>query len=446
MPAYEVNFDGLVGPTHNYAGLSYGNIASEKHGRTISNPRAAALEGLAKMKFLAGLGIRQAILPPQDRPHVATLRTLGFAGTDAQLLEKAQRESPALLAAVCSSSSMWAANAATVSPSADTADRRVHFTPANLLTQFHRSIEPPTTARILHAIFPDAKHFAHHPPLPAAMHFSDEGAANHTRLCRSCDAPGVEIFVYGRVAFDPAAPAPARFPARQTLEACQAIARNHLLDPNRVLFMQQNPAAIDAGAFHNDVVSVGNQHTMLYHDQAFALAGAWEKISAACPDFDCDFAAATIPLDDAVGSYLFNSQLVTLSDGSMSLIAPAECRDYPTVQDFLGGIIDGDPIRSVHYVDVRQSMQNGGGPACLRLRVVLTDAEFAAVHPGVIFTDALHARLKAWIEKHYRERLSPDDLCDPRLLEESRRALDELCQIVGLPDLYEFQKSRASGG
>ena len=26
--AYEVNFDGLVGPTHNYAGLSYGNVAS----------------------------------------------------------------------------------------------------------------------------------------------------------------------------------------------------------------------------------------------------------------------------------------------------------------------------------------------------------------------------------------------------------------------------------
>ena len=30
MSGYEINFDGLVGPTHHYAGLSFGNEASTK--------------------------------------------------------------------------------------------------------------------------------------------------------------------------------------------------------------------------------------------------------------------------------------------------------------------------------------------------------------------------------------------------------------------------------
>src|SRR5687768_11173563 len=181
MKAYEVNFDGLVGPTHNYAGLSYGNVASMSHKRSVSSPRQAALQGLAKMKFLADLGVKQAVLPPHPRPDIAALRRIGFTGSDADVLAKVQREDPVLLAAVSSSSSMWAANAATVSPSADTSDGRMHFTPANLVSLFHRSLEAPTTAAVLRAIFNDEKHFAHHPPLPATMHFSDEGAANHTR-------------------------------------------------------------------------------------------------------------------------------------------------------------------------------------------------------------------------------------------------------------------------
>src|SRR5687767_9966439 len=243
MGAHEVNFDGLVGPTHNYAGLSYGNVASTKNRQSVSSPRQAALQGLAKMKFLASLGLKQAVLPPHERPHLPTLRALGFEGSDAQVLDRVAREDPLLLASVCSSSNMWAANAATVSPGADTGDGRVHITPANLVTQFHRWIEPPTTTAILRAIFHDEKHFVVHDSLPAAAHFSDEGAANHTRLARAYDEPGLEIFVYGRRAFDPSAPGPAKFPARQTYEACAAIARRHLLDPGRVVFLQQNPAA-----------------------------------------------------------------------------------------------------------------------------------------------------------------------------------------------------------
>jgi succinylarginine dihydrolase len=437
MAAFEVNFDGLVGPTHNYAGLSYGNIASTKHKLTVSSPKQAALQGIAKMKFFASLGLKQAVLPPHERPHVATLRRLGFDGSDAQVLERASREDAALLASVCSSSHMWAANAATVSPSADTADGRVHFTPANLITQFHRSIEPPTTTAILRAIFNDANHFVVHDPLPAAPHFSDEGAANHMRLVAP-EVPdeAIEVFVYGRVAFDPAAPAPAWFPARQTREACLAIARNHLLDPRRVLLLQQSPKAIDAGAFHNDVVGVGNGEILLCHVDAYTDADVRQKLEF----HGIETPTADMPLDDAVRSYVFNSQYVTLPDGSRALIAPTECLEVPTAKSYIDRMIEHGAIQQAHYVDVRQSMQNGGGPACLRLRVVLTDKQLARVHGGVIFDERLERELVAWVESHYRDRLESSDLRDPKLLDESRAALDRLSLILGMGSIYEFQR------
>lgn len=434
MNAHEVNFDGLVGPTHNYAGLSYGNLASMSHKASVSRPKRAALEGLAKMKFLAELGLKQAVLPPHPRPHLPTLRRAGFTGTDAQVLEKAHRENPALLAACCSASSMWAANAATVSPSADCADGRVHFTPANLISNLHRSIEPATTTRVFRAIFANPDRFVVHDPLPADPRLSDEGAANHMRLCRSHGEPGLEIFVYGRKASEPCSSAPGKYPARQTREACAAIVENHRLDPTRVLLVQQRPNVIDAGAFHNDVVAVANEWLMLYHHDAYIDAGIWPKIAQACPHVHGLYLTSEqLSNEDAIGSYFFNSQLVTLPDGSMSLVAPVECREFPRVMEFIGSIADGRPIKSVHFVDVRQSMHNGGGPACLRLRVVLTGDEIAAMRGNVMLSDSLHAQLKTWIEKHYRDELRPDDLRDPRLLDESRAALQALAAILRLP-------------
>ena len=80
---------------------------------------AGGLEGLEKMKFLAGLGVKQAVLPPHERPRLPTLRRLGFTGGDGDILAAVQRVDPTLLAAVSSALAMWAANAATVSPSAD---------------------------------------------------------------------------------------------------------------------------------------------------------------------------------------------------------------------------------------------------------------------------------------------------------------------------------------
>lgn len=445
MKAFEVNFDGLVGPTHNYSGLSLGNIASTEHALSVANPRAAALQGLDKMKFLADLGFKQAILPPQERPDIDTLRRLGFRGDDARILYQAGREAPRIFQACCSASSMWAANAATVSPSMDTANGRVHFTPANLCNRFHRSIEPPTTARLLKTIFADQDLFTHHPPLPFGEHFSDEGAANHTRLCGDHGAPGIELFVYGRYAFSEDQPKPARFPARQTFEACAAISRLHQLEQKKVVLAQQNPAVIDQGVFHNDVIAVGNGPVLFYHAQAFLKTD--EVIGSLQSKFDdglclIEVTDQQVSVEEAVETYLFNSQLLTLPDGSMALIVPMECWENARVWQYLEELITEDnPINQIHTVELRESMKNGGGPACLRLRVVLTEEELARTHPAVFLDDGLYRRLTTWIERHYRDRLTVDDLADPELLGECRTALDELSAMLGLGSVYPFQRT-----
>ncbi|MCK0754106.1 N-succinylarginine dihydrolase [Chromohalobacter japonicus] len=439
----EVNFDGLVGPTHNYAGLAHGNVASMRHGGLTANPREAALQGLDKMKSLMEAGYAQGVLPPQQRPDLGALRDLGFTGDDASVLARAAEEAPQLLRAVCSASSMWTANAATVTPSADASDGRVHFTAANLQSSFHRYLEPRTTARVLAAMFRDERHFAHHPVLPATPAFSDEGAANHTRLCGAHGEPGVHLFVYGRQAFG-GQHGPTRYPARQTLEASQAIARQHGLSDAQTVFAQQNPDAIDAGVFHNDVIAVGNGPVLLYHDMAFRDENATLdalRARMSTPLIPVRVPSEAVSLEDAVSTYLFNSQLLSNPDGSMTLVVPGECQEnetvWRTIQDLL--LAGYNPISEVLVKDVKQSMRNGGGPACLRLRVALSSAERQALGGRVLLDEALHGDLTAWVERHYRDRLAPEDLADPQLAQESLTALDELTQLLGIGAVYPFQ-------
>ncbi|AOE86833.1 N-succinylarginine dihydrolase [Pseudomonas sp. TCU-HL1] len=446
MNAYEVNFDGLVGPTHNYGGLSYGNVASQSNSQAVSNPKEAALQGLGKMKALMEMGFKQGVFAPQERQDVAALRSLGFSGTDAEVIAQAAKEAMPLLAACSSASSMWTANSCTVSPSADTADGRVHFTAANLNCKFHRSIEHPTTSRVLGAMFANESVFAHHAALPAVGQFGDEGAANHTRFCKGYGDAGVEFFVFGRSAFDSRFPAPQRYPARQTLEACQAVARLHGLGAEGVVYAQQNPAVIDQGVFHNDVISVGNGEVLFYHEDAFLETDkVLAELDGKLGNRGGRFQAVRVPrsavsVEDAVRSYLFNSQLLSRADGSMLLIVPEECRGNANVWNYLNELTSAQgPIREVKVFDLKQSMQNGGGPACLRLRVALKENELAAVNQGVIMTPALYSTLTAWVEKHYRDRLSESDLADPQLLVECRTALDELTQILKLGAVYPFQ-------
>ncbi|CAN5410997.1 N-succinylarginine dihydrolase [soil metagenome] len=443
MKAVEANADGLIGPTHSYAGLSPGNLAAMGNAGNTSNPRAAVLQGLDKMKRLADLGLPQFVLPPHERPDIPFLRTLGFTGSDARVLEQAWNQAPSFAAAACSASPMWAANAATVTPSADAADGRVHFTPANLHTNLHRSLEHAQTKRSLDALFPDPTRFAVHDALPAVAHLADEGAANHVRLCADHGAPGVNLLVWGRDAFEPWMGA---YPARQTRQASEAISRRHAAA--RPVFPQQSRAAIAGGTFHNDVVCVGALDTLFFHELAFEdTAGTKAEIRAAAsglfePIF-VEISDADLPLADAISSYLFNSMLVQIpGEDRLTLICPTETRDNARAHAVAQGLAASNgPIGRVEYVDVRQSMRNGGGPACLRLRVVLTEAELDATNPEMRLTEELHGALSVWGATWYRDRLAPADLADPALLDETRGALDELTGILGLGSgFYPFQR------
>jgi len=416
MALVEINFDGMVGPSHNYAGLSFGNLAATANAGNVAFPRAAALQGVEKMRHNLALGLAQGILLPHPRPDREWLAVLG---TDPESAPETLR------AASLSASAMWAANAATVSPAPDTADGRCHLTVANLRTMAHRSHEWPATLRQLGLAFADGAHFAVHPPVPAS--FGDEGAANHMRMGARHDAPGVEIFVHGVGG--------GRFPARQHEEASRAIARLHGLDPERTLFVRQSEAAIAAGAFHNDVVAVANGHVLFAHEQAFEQKEAlYADLRRLLPGAEIiEVPARLVSLEDAIRSYLFNAQLVTLPEGAMALILPGEARETPAVWAWLEAMAAGNgPIRQLRVVDVRQSMANGGGPACLRLRVV---ADPAAIDPRFLADAAKLDRIGACIASHWPERIAPADLADPCLwarIESAREALFELLDLTEL--------------
>ncbi len=447
LAAEEWNFDGLVGPTHNYAGLSPGNLASEAHRGRISNPRAAALQGLEKMRLLHELGVPQAILPPPPRPAFAWLARLGM-GHDAQAaLSRAAREAPALLAAAWSASSMWTANAATVSPSADTADGRVHLTPANLAGEAHRRLELESTAATLRAVFADPAVFAHHPPIPDR--FGDEGAANHLRLAGDYGSPGVQIFVYGTPE-EPGARRPRRHPGRQHERASRAVARQHGLHPDRVVFVQQDPAAIDSGVFHNDVIASADRDWLWLHEGAWAGGGdrareisSHLKRAGVDHRFDLD-REENLPLSLAVSTYLYNCQVVKLPGGARAWIGPEEGRGVAAVRTILERFEDEGVVSALHYVDLRESMRNGGGPACLRLRVVLRPHEARAIAGGVAYSEALHRRLADWIESRYRDRVGPADLSDGAFAAECLDVQRGVCERLGLPALAELEPGRSA--
>ena len=447
MPIQEINFDGLVGPTHNFAGLAFGNIASSKHSKNISHPKKAALQGLEKMVSLMRLGIPQGVLPPHERPHIPTLRSIGFDAPVAELLPTLLKSNPALLAQVSSASAMWVANAGIMSPSIDTQDGKAHFTPANLSSMLHRSIEHEFTGRVFRHIFSSETYFKHHDALPGTPFFGDEGAANHTRFSSSSGEHGLECFVYGQ-SFMQQKPKPCKFPARQSLEASQAIARLHQIPSEKSIFLQQNPDVIDQGVFHNDVIAVGSKNILLCHEQAFIdQAASLKKLKALQeqrtgePFFILEAPTHQVSVADAVNSYLFNTQMIFTDTQKAMIIAPIECKEIKPVKKFLESVVaDENPISEIRYFDLRQSMNNGGGPACLRFRATLTDQERQSLTTNTLLTEDLYETLKVWIDTHYRDELTAQDLGDPQLYLSNAQALDELTQILKFgSSLYDFQ-------
>ena len=435
----EINFDGLIGPTHNYAGLSRGNLASQKHLNQTSNPQAAALQGLDKMRLIMDQGIPQGFFLPHERPQLMTLRALGFGGTDEEVINQATKQNPALLKNVYSASSMWAANAATFSPSIDSYDQNIHITPANLNSMFHRSIEHEFTKTQLELMFGGIAQV--HKPIKNISGYGDEGAANHLRVCAQHLMPGFQIFVYGSSAFE----SHLGIIARQAEEISQAVSTQHQLDPERVLFLKQNEQAINSGSFHNDIVSLANEEVFIFHQEAFADRVELERVLHHLKEHvkgfhPIEILSEDISLDDLVSSYLLNSQLITVDNNEMMMLLPEEVHNHPNCMRWLEEIKSSSPIKHLEFVDIRQSMMNGGGPACLRFKAVVNNDEFDKLNEKFLLSPTKLMDLRALVSKHYRDKLYPEDLLDIKFMQESYTFLDELTQLLDLGDIYNFQR------
>jgi len=435
----EINFDGLIGPTHNYAGLSDGNFASQKHLNQISYPKAAALQGLEKMRLIMEQGIPQGFFLPHERPHLKFLRSFGFDGTDEEVIDQARKKSPSLLKNAYSASSMWAANAATFSPSIDSYDQNIHITPANLNSMLHRSIETEFTQAQLHMIFGSVANI--HEPISSISAFGDEGAANHLRITAHHLKPGFQIFVYGTSAFEPKE----KLMARQAEEISQAVAMQHQLDPDSVLFLRQSNAAIQAGSFHNDIVSLANEEIFIFHQEAFAdrveLERTLHYLKEHVKGFQSlEILSSDISLADLVSSYLLNSQLITVQNNEMLMLLPEEVQNHTNCMRWLDEVQSSSSIKHIEFVDIRQSMMNGGGPACLRFKAVVNDEEFSGLNDKFLLNPEKLMSLRALITNHYRDELRPEDLFDVKLMNESFTFLDELTQSLELGSVYHFQK------
>ena len=426
-------FDGLVGPTHNYAGLALGNLAAATNAGAISNPRMAALQGLEKMRFVRDLGVPQAFFPPRFRPIIPELERFGFVGNISSILSSAAAKAPALLASVYSSSFMWAANAATVTPSSDTADGKLHLTPANLVSHYHRSIEAESTRNLLYEIFHNKNHFSIHNYLSPCEQLGDEGAANHMLVGCNERNSSHHIFIYGESH-------ESHFPARQKRLASESIARLHGLKPEQCLYLQQAPAVINQGVFHNDVIAMNTGRLMIAHAEAFIpedRARLQELVGHHKSIIYREIVADELTVAESVSTYFFNSQLLEVEKDIFTLIAPIECDENLRARRLIERLINEGVIHQAHFLDVRESMRNGGGPACLRLRVPMTEEEGGAIHQGVVLTDEMYLRLKEWITTYYRDKLCFNDLYNQEFFNELNRAYNSLETIIGINKLYK---------
>jgi len=433
----EVQMDTLVGMTHHFGGHAKGNFASMHHKGQNSNPKQAALQGLEKMKWVLDQGVPQLVLPPQSRPHLPSLRTLGLNGSIQTQLQKLFEINPNTFAKLCSSAFIWTANAATVIPSCDTLDHKVHLYIANLNSHLHREIESQHRLKLFREIFPHPSVFSIHPPLPSSE-LRDEGAANHTRF-----EGGYHLFVYG----DPTGSTPGfeNIPRRQSLAAQKIIAHSAGLHHDKVLYLQQSDQALKAGVFHNDVAAVGFEHTYLCHEQAYhgglndlEKLQTWYNINH---DHSLNLEMVSkqdLSLDDTVASYLFNTQWLSLKNHTVKVLTPTQCQQNAHASNAIDQWMHTHQNWTFEYINLNESMNNGGGPACLRLRLPLTQNELEHVHPGVFLTQKKYEVIRQWIETYYPSHFSLSDVLDPEFRQRQKNALQALYYHLDLPlDLIE---------
>jgi len=432
----EINIDGLIGPTHHFGGLGVGNLASLESQNQVSNPREAALEGIAKLETLAGLGGEQFYLPPLERPNWRWLESMGFAGQRQDVLQRCLDEAPNILSAAYSSAFMWTANAATVAPSCDTTDGKLHIVPANLCSNLHRGQEASERRDQLRTMFAPISNSQVHEPLPSVVSLRDEGAANHMRLCGLNGQKAVHVFVHGPIRGT-------KFMSRQTELASRRVANCLHLRNEDCVFVQQTQLAIDAGVFHNDVIAMSHRNLMIYHEHAFAGSESTvemirEKFIAktGLPLIALGVSESELALQEAVRTYLFNSQLVSLDSQNqkqgMELICPSQCEASKTVQALIKRWIhdDANPIQSVRFLPLNQSMRNGGGPACLRLRATLSPEQVKSLSTTFRTNDSRIARLNAIVKHEYPASLHYSDLARLDFAEHATTTTQAIASIV----------------
>ena len=425
-----VNFDALIGPTHNYAGLGEGNLASINNSNNISYPKNAALQGIEKMWDIQNschdANTIQAVLPPQDMPNIHFLRELGFAGTFEKVMKDVIEKAPEYLIEIYSASSMWAANWATITSSANSVDGKINITPANMITNVHRSMEARKNELMLKQIFSNKDLFTVHPRLPQCLDFADEGAANHMYI------GNVDVFVYGK---GKGVKKTSKFLSRQGKRASECLS----LKSKDNILVCQNPKIIDQGVFHNDVIATSHGNKLLLHEEAYVDQKKFlKKLKNKVTDLKVyEVSSKQMSVKQSVKSYLFNSQIVDDYMGMQWLIAPIECSENVYAQKVIEDMLAKRFIYRVKYVDVRQSMSNGGGPACLRLRMPINQEErLHILKKGIILDYRLYSELKEWVNKHYRDELHPKDLLDINLANECSTALHELTQILKLQVIF----------
>ncbi|RAP29346.1 succinylarginine dihydrolase [Candidatus Marinamargulisbacteria bacterium SCGC AG-414-C22] len=429
-------FDAVIGPTYHFGGLSFGNTHSMSHQQQRSYPKKTALEGLHKMQRVSQLGFKQYVLPPQPRQFLSLLKAFGLVGDSTTEIQQFYHDYPKQFSAIFSASAAWVANAFIATPSCDTASQRVHITPANLVSNDHRKLELCYTTQQLQQLFLDSDFFKVNQAVKQSC--PDEGAANMIRL--GTLTQGFYLFVYNVSQQDPCH---TRFPGRQSKEALSFIVKKHGINADRVCYLQQSFRAVDAGVFHNDVIAFGDQDVLVVHEHAYEdqsrmlgmLQDYYNRFYEK-PLTIVEIAEKDLSLATAVTTYFFNSQFVKCPNDSYVLICPDTCKEDASIQrviTLLSAQLQA-PLQ-VTYVSVSESLQNGGGPACLRGFVALTDSERHAMNSVYEFTPQCAEKLISFVQSHYPTTLDCADLCDVGMIQECQDIVNQL-QLV-----FESNKS-----